>query len=371
VTRADARATSAVLATPGVLHFENRPLPERGAGEVLVSVHTVSVCGSDVGYWRHGGVGTFRGSRPFVLGHEGSGTVVAIGDGVTNLSVGARVAIDPGTPCGVCAACLRGRANLCSAMRYMGSGALDPPTDGLLSSEVVVRAAQCHLIPDAMTLEEAALVEPTAVALHAVRRSEVRAGMRAAVLGGGPIGLLVIQVLKSLGAASVDLVEPDQGRRERALDLGADSVHAPADLSLAGRMRERELDLVIEASGVPESLAFALDITDPGGVIVQVGSLPASEISLRATSVLARELDLRGSFRFLNEFPDALDLIASGSVRAATLVDATFDFKDAAAALEFAAQGTAIKTQIAVSRGSQGSADWAAAARDQTAGVSN
>jgi threonine dehydrogenase-like Zn-dependent dehydrogenase len=232
-------------------------------------------------------------------------------------------------------------------------------------------AAQCHLIPDAMTLEEAALVEPTAVALHAVRRSEVRAGMRAAVLGGGPIGLLVIQVLKSLGAASVDLVEPDQGRRERALDLGADSVHAPADLSLAGRMRERELDLVIEASGVPESLAFALDITDPGGVIVQVGSLPASEISLRATSVLARELDLRGSFRFLNEFPDALDLIASGSVRAATLVDATFDFKDAAAALEFAAQGTAIKTQIAVSRGSQGSADWAAAARDQTAGVSN
>jgi len=190
------------------LRREQRPDPEPADHEVLVRVERVGICGSDIHYYRHGRVGAFVPSRPFVLGHEVAGEVVAVGRSAGGIAVGDRVAVDPSQACLRCAWCRGGRSNLCPQMRYFGSAATDPPTDGALCDLKTVPAANCYRLGDRLSYAEGALLEPLAVACHAVLRAGSIAGKPVAVSGAGTIGQLVATVARALGAARVVVSDP-------------------------------------------------------------------------------------------------------------------------------------------------------------------
>lgn len=190
---------SVVLKKVDQIVLENRPVPVPKPHEVLISIKHVGICGSDVHYWKHGRIGSFIVTGPMVLGHEPSGVVVKVGSEVTNLKPGDRVAIEPGVPCTKCTHCLTGRYNLCADMIFCAT----PPYDGTLCRFFAHHSAFVHKIPDNVSLEEAALVEPLAVAVHACRRSNVGIDKTVLVTGAGPIGLVNLMTAKAMGAPQV------------------------------------------------------------------------------------------------------------------------------------------------------------------------
>jgi L-idonate 5-dehydrogenase len=331
------------------VRLERRPTAPPASGMVLVHPKRMGICGSDVHYYRHGSVGAFVPSRPFVLGHEAVGVVAAIGEGIAGLAVGDRVAIDPSQPCRVCRACTTGRYNLCARMVYLGSASTTPPTDGVFQERVVVPAACCHRVPDTLDDGRAALIEPLAVALHALRQGGGVEGATLLVTGGGTIGQLVVMAARAYGAELVTLSEPAQARRSCALRHGADSAFEPGDERLARQARGLlggGFDVVVEASGAPPALCQALALARPGGTVVQVGTLP-SEVSLPANQVMVRELRLVGSFRFANVFGSAIALASAGRVALDALITHTLPFARFREAMALAcAPEAALKVQI-------------------------
>lgn len=298
-----------VIHGAGDLRVEELASPQPGPGEALVAVRYGGVCGSDLHYWRHGGVGDFRLREPMVLGHEVVGTVVSYGPGATGPAPGTAVAVHPATPCGVCPECADGRANVCRDTRYLGSAARFPHVQGGFAGRVVVPSAQVRALPDGLGLRRAALAEPLSVALHAVRRAGAVAGRHVLVTGAGPIGCLVVAAAKAAGAARVtatDLVPEALGY---AAVAGADTLLRADDPDDPGW--PAEVDVAVEASGVAAGLDTCLRLVRRGGVVVQLGMLPAGRTPFAGNLVVSREIELRGAFRFGAEFDDALELLAA------------------------------------------------------------
>ncbi|MFE9353914.1 L-idonate 5-dehydrogenase [Streptomyces olivaceoviridis] len=298
-----------VIHGAGELRVEELPPPRPGSGEALVAVRYGGVCGSDLHYWRHGGVGDFRLREPMVLGHEVVGTVVSYGPGATGPAPGTAVAVHPATPCGACPECAGGRANVCRDTRYLGSAARFPHVQGGFAGQVAVPAGQLRALPDGLGLRRAALAEPLSVALHAVRRAGEVAGRHVLVTGAGPIGCLVVAAAKAAGAARVtvnDLVPEALGY---AAVAGADTLVRADDPDDPGW--PAEVDVAVEASGVAAGLDTCLRRVRRGGVAVQLGMLPAGRTPFAGNLVVSREIDLRGAFRFDAEFDDALHLLAA------------------------------------------------------------
>jgi L-idonate 5-dehydrogenase len=295
--------------------------PEPAAGEVLLEVQRVGICGSDLEYYRHGYCGAFVPTAPFVLGHELMGRVVALGEGATRLTVGQRVALNPARPCGRCRYCRSGRLNLCPHMRYLGTASVTPHIDGGLCEYLTFPEANCIAISDRVSDAEAALLEPLAVALHALQRAGSLMGRTVLVSGGGTIGQLVALAAGSFGAASVAVSEPQAHRRRWALDLGADEVVDP----LQGPLPSDRYEVVFEASGAGPALDQVIEAIRPGGTIVQIGTLP-ERVELPANRIMAKELQLLGSFRFTTDFDDALALLEGGRLDVSRIVSATFPF---------------------------------------------
>src|SRR3712207_5500375 len=214
---------SVVLGTH-TLEVEERPDPEPEPHEVVVRVASVGVCGSDVHYYERGRIGSYVVESPLVLGHEPSGAVVATGEAVRTLQVGQRVSIEPGVPDMTCAECLAGRYNLCPGMRFFAT----PPIDGAFAELVRVHELFAHPVPDQLSDDAAALIEPLSVALWACRKAGVTAGARVLVTGAGPVGLLALQTAKALGATEVTVSDVNRRRLELAGDFGATSLHDPA-----------------------------------------------------------------------------------------------------------------------------------------------
>ncbi|MEU3980084.1 L-idonate 5-dehydrogenase [Streptomyces sp. NPDC026672] len=294
----------------GDLRVEELAVPEPGPGQALVAVRYGGVCGSDLHYWRHGGVGDFRLREPMVPGHEVVGTVVAYGSpGTPGPAVGTAVAVHPATPCGVCPECVDGRANVCRDTRYLGSAARFPHVQGAFAGRVVVPAAQLRPLPEGLGRRRAALAEPLSVALHAVRRAGDVSGRHVLVTGAGPLGCLVVAAARAAGAARVTATDLLPGALRYAESAGADVVVRADDPGDPGW--PDEVDVAVEASGAAAGLDTCLRLVRRGGVVTQLGMLPPGPSPFAGNLVVSREIELRGAFRFGPEFDEALALLAA------------------------------------------------------------
>ena len=319
--------TAVVLEEVGRLVVEQRPRPEPGPGEVQVRVEVVTVCGSDVHYWERGRIADFVVTGPLVLGHETSGVVSAVGAGVAADLVGARVALEPGVFCGRCGQCTSGHYNLCPEMAFYAT----PPFDGSLQQYVTLPAHLAHVVPDELSFEQAALIEPLAVAVMACRRAGLRGGERVLVTGAGAIGLLCAQVARVLGAGTVWLSDVDPARLEHARSSGITGTLPAAEV--AGL----EADVLVECSGAPSALRAGIGVLRPGGLAVAVGFGPDPEVSLPLAAMQVREITLTSTFRYANAYPAAIAFAADGRVRLDGLIGASFPLGETEAAMRAAA----------------------------------
>jgi len=318
-----------VLRGVGDLAVEERPDPTPSPHEVLVRVVSVGVCGSDVHYFEHGRIGSHVVDSPLVLGHEASGEVVGVGSAVTRLAAGQRVSIEPGVPDFSCSQCLAGRYNLCEDMRFFAT----PPIDGAFAELVTVHELFAHPVPDTLSDDAAALLEPLSVGLWACRRGGVGAGSRVLVTGAGPVGLMAAQSALALGAASVAVTDVNAHRLAIAEELG---VSAALDVS-STPVSETDLrvDVLLECSGQPAATADAIRVVQPAGHVVLVG-MGGDEMVLPVSRIQERELTVTGTFRYAHTWPTAIALGASGRVQLDRLVTGHYGLDDVREALTVA-----------------------------------
>lgn len=318
------------------LRVEVRPRPEPGPGEVLLQVRRAGICGTDVHYFEEGRFGSFAMTAPFILGHEVTGEVAALGPGVDQPAVGQRVVVNPARQCGHCDYCRAGRGNLCRRVRMFGSASTKPPTNGVFSQYLVVGAEQCFAIAPEIDDAIAAMMEPFAVALHAMHRAGSVAGKQVLVTGGGPIGLLCLIVARAYGASSVVLSDPVESRRRMAEAIGVDAVLDPASPSFSAdvsRLTDDGFDVMFEASGAPAAVRQAFEILRRGATLVQIGVFSAPEIALPVNQLMIREIQFVGSFRYGNVFEEGIRLLAAGRVSLRPLVSQVFPLTEAPQAL--------------------------------------
>ncbi|SDO17373.1 L-idonate 5-dehydrogenase [Polaromonas sp. JS666] len=327
-----------VIHAPGDLRVENIPTPDVGAHQLRVRVRCGGICGSDLHYYQHGGFGTIRIKEPMVLGHEVAGVIEAVGSGVTAFSLGERVAVSPSQPCGLCRYCQQGLQNHCLDMRYYGSAMRTPHVQGAFRQEIVVETHQAHRLAASVSDSEGAMVEPLSVALHAVRRAGPLLGKSVLVTGCGPIGALVIVAARRAGATHIVATDVSAYTLGKALKVGADEVINVAE-EADGLSRftdgKGQFDVLFEASGNERALRGAFDVLRPRGIIVQVGL--GGEMTLPINTIVAKEFDLRGAFRFHEEFATAVELLNKGLVDVKPLISATLSYRDSARAFALAA----------------------------------
>ncbi|MFE4549743.1 L-idonate 5-dehydrogenase [Streptomyces sp. NPDC056785] len=319
------------------LRVEELPAPSAGPGQALVAVRYGGICGSDLHYWRHGGVGDFRLREPMVLGHEVVGTVAGYGAGAFGPVPGTAVAVHPATACGTCPECADGRANVCRDTRYLGSAARTPHVQGGFSALLAVPAGQLRPLPAGLAPRRAALAEPLSVALHAVRRAGPVRGRHVLVTGAGPIGCLVVAAARAAGAARVTVTDPLPRALEYASLAGADTVVRADDPDDPGW--PAWADVAVEASGAAAGLDTCLRLVRRGGVVVQLGMLPPGTSPFAGNLLVSREIELRGAFRFDAEFDEALALLAA-EPRFDALISAVVPPSEAEEAFALAADRT-------------------------------
>ncbi|KAH8680241.1 chaperonin 10-like protein [Ilyonectria robusta] len=345
---------SCLLYGAGHARFEDRPIPEiTDPHDILIRISYTGVCGSDVHFWKHGGV-TRKVSEeePLVMGHEASGIVHSVGREVTSLKPGDRVAIEPGFPCRRCKRCKAGKYNLCPAMRF----AADPPrTHGTLARFFKIPDDFAYKIPDELSLEEAVLVEPLSVAVHGVRLADVRPGQSVLVLGSGTIGLLVAATAKAFGAGSIFIADINEKKLEFAkgfLDCATfvPALDASPEENAARFAKEKNLDdgvdVVLECTGVESSAQAGIYASAPGGVFVQIG-MGKPDQTLPMGAMMQKETVVKASFRYApGDYDIALGLLGSGKVSVKSLISSIVPFERATEAWDKTTNGEGIKNLI-------------------------
>jgi L-iditol 2-dehydrogenase len=311
-------------------------MPELGERDVLVEVRSVGVCGSDVHYYEHGRIGSFVVDRPLVLGHEVSGVVVGRGSRAAKHPVGRRVALEPGVPCGRCFECRHGRYNLCSDVRFFAT----PPIDGAFSRYVAIHEDYAFALPDELSYDAGALLEPLSVGVWACRKGGVGLGDRVLVTGAGPIGNLAMQAARAAGATTVVVADVNRDRLARAAEAGAKQT---IDVSERGLTPDDgPFDVLLECTGSEALTSDAILTLRPAGTAVLVGMGPGLDARLPLAAVQSRELTLVGTFRYANTYPDAIELARSGRVDLDGLVDARFPLEEVDRALRAAREDPAL-----------------------------
>jgi L-iditol 2-dehydrogenase len=318
---------AAVLYAPGDVRIEERAVPEPGPRDVLVEIRAVGVCGSDVHYFEHGRIGDHVVRAPLVLGHESAGVVAAIGSAVSRHSVGDRVALEPGVPCGACRECRAGRYNLCPEVRFFAT----PPVDGAFANYVTIHEDFAFPLPSALSDEEGALMEPLSVAIWACRKGEVGPDTGVLVTGAGPIGQLAVQVARALGATDVTVTDVNPHRLALAGEGGATRTVDVSRVPLAEA--GVEADVLLECSGHPDAVSAGLRALRPAGRAVMVGMGPAEEVAIPIAVVQNRELWITGTFRYANTYPTAIALAADGRVNLRAIVTGRYALEETEAAL--------------------------------------
>ncbi|QUJ78141.1 L-idonate 5-dehydrogenase [Sulfitobacter albidus] len=329
------------------LRVETREMPKPGPGQVLVKLAAGGICGSDLHYVNHGGFGTVRLREPMILGHEVAGHIESVGAGVADLMPGTLVAVSPSRPCGSCSFCNEGRQNHCLNMRFYGSAMPFPHIQGAFREYIVADAAQCA-DAGALTPGEAAMAEPLAVVLHAARQVGDLMGRRVLVTGCGPIGLLAVLVARAAGAVEIVATDISDFTLAKAREVGADATVnvAREDQSLdrfsAGK---GYFDTLFECSGVASALAAAVPVLRPGATIAQLGL--GGDMTLPLQAMTAKELQLKGSFRFHAEFFTGVEMMRRGRLNTAPLITHRYSIDEAQAAFAMASDRTqAIKVNL-------------------------
>lgn len=329
------------------LRVENHDPEALGPGQVRLRLATGGVCGSDLHYYLHGGFGAVRLREPMVLGHEVSAYVAELGPGVASFSVGQLVAVSPSRPCGSCRYCLEGLPNQCLNMRFYGSAMPFPHIQGAFREELIADAAQC-VDATGLTAGEAAMAEPLAVTLHATARAGPMVGKRVLVTGCGPIGVLSILCARRAGAAEIVATDLSDFTLNVARACGADHVINMADRADALEAYGADkgyFDVLYECTGVSQALAGGIGALRPRGVILQLGL--GGDMSLPMMAITAKELDLRGSFRFHPEFATGVALMQKGLIDVKPLITHTVPLSDAEQAFTLASdRSRAMKAQI-------------------------
>ncbi len=331
------RCMCLVIHAPEDLRVDERDAGEIGPGQVLVRVAMGGICGSDLHYFHEGGFGTVRLQHPMVLGHEVAGTVAEVAEGVTSVHVGDRVAVNPSRPCGACRYCLEGLPNQCLEMRFYGSAMRNPHIHGAFRDALVCDAVQCVKVAAGVPMSLAALAEPFSVGLHGVARAGPLLGKRVLVSGCGPIGALAVAAARVHGAAEIVAVDIVDEPLVVAKALGAQlTINVSRELDWVQRYSADKgtFDVMLECSGNAQALRAGLEVMRPRGVVVQLGL--GGDVSIAQNLVVAKELDIRGSFRFHAEFALAVRLINEGRVDLGPLVTRSFPMRQAREAFELA-----------------------------------
>ncbi|XP_006995182.1 sorbitol dehydrogenase isoform X1 [Peromyscus maniculatus bairdii] len=344
---AKAENLSLVVHGPGDLRLENYPIPEPGPNEVLLKMHSVGICGSDVHYWQHGRIGDFVVKKPMVLGHEASGTVIKVGEMVKHLKPGDRVAIEPGVPRETDEFCKIGRYNLTPSIFFCAT----PPDDGNLCRFYKHSADFCYKLPDNVTFEEGALIEPLSVGIYACRRGSVSLGNKVLVCGAGPVGIVTLLVAKAMGAAQVLVTDLSSSRLAKAKEVGADftlQVAKESPLEVASRVESMlggKPEVTIECTGAESSIQTGIYATHSGGTLVIVG-MGSEMVNLPLMHASVREVDIKGVFRYCNTWPMAISMLASKALNVKPLVTHRFPLEKAVEAFETSKKGLGLKVMI-------------------------
>jgi len=330
--------------------IEDRPL---GVGEVRMGVAFGGICGSDMHYYHRGAVGDFAVREPMTLGHEVSGVVIEVGDGVNDLTPGMKAAIDPSRPCLTCRYCRSGRSNLCANMFFLGSAGRFPHVQGGFAQRIVLRQDQVVPVPHGTDLLKLSVAEPLSVGLHATRRAGPLAGRRVIVTGCGPIGLLTARSARFAGASEIVATDVEDAplavaRTHMGVSRTVNVASNPTGLAEFESDGD-QFDVAFEASGSPSALASLFKVVRRGGRIVQVVMLPPGTAPVPVNVLQSREIDFVGAFRANDEFRLAVDLIVSSTIEVAPILSGTFPLSQAAAVLELAGnRAKVIKLHLAL-----------------------
>uniref|UniRef100_W5KCV1 Sorbitol dehydrogenase n=1 Tax=Astyanax mexicanus TaxID=7994 RepID=W5KCV1_ASTMX len=313
---------------------------------VLLQMHSVGICGSDVHYWQNGRIGDFVVKKPMVLGHEAAGRVFKVGPGVTHLKPAPRDMDE---------FCKSGRYNLSPTIFFCAT----PPDDGNLSRYYIHNANFCYKLPDNVSYEEGALIEPLSVGIHACRRAGVTLGSSVLVCGAGPIGLVTLLAAKAMGASQVIISDLSADRLAKAKELGADFLLPVKREDTAQEMAKRVEGILggmphisIECTGAESCIQTAIYATRSGGVVVLVG-LGAEMATVPILNAAVREVDIRGVFRYCNTWPVAIAMLASKRVNVMPLVTHRFPLEQAVQAFETSRQGLGVKVMLKCDKNDQ------------------
>ncbi len=337
-----------VCHAPEDLRLDNFDTDALGAHQLQVDVAYGGICGSDLHYYQHGGFGTVRIKEPMVLGHEVSGIVRVVGSAVQSFKAGQRIAISPSRPCGQCQYCQKGQHNHCLDMRFFGSAMRFPHVQGAFRQILVIDASQAHPLNDSLSLSLAALAEPLSVGLHAIQRAGSVFGKQVLVTGCGPIGTLLIGALRRAGAARIVAVDIADKPLECARAMGADetiNIAKQPEALAPFAVNKGVFDVMFEASGNDRALRSGLDVVAPRGVIVSIGL--GGDSTLPLNQLVGKELELRGTFRFHEEFAVAVRFLNEGLIDGRPVISHVMDLDDAIHAFELASdKSQAMKVQI-------------------------
>lgn len=336
---------TAILYKVNDLRLEHQPISEPNDDEVLLQMEVVGICGTDI----HLIHGVFPFTQPIVIGHESAGTVVKVGKNVQNLKPGDRVAVEPGIVCGHCKYCSAGRRNLCETLRYAAA----PPTDGSLRQYFVYPANFCLKLPNHVSLEEGALLQPLSIGVHACEKGRIYFGSIVLVLGAGPIGLITLLVAKALGASKVIITDIVESKLSKAKELGAD-ITVLLEMGETDDVTVEKIKATgyrptvsIDCVGMEATLRTAIRVTQTGGRVVAVG-IGKPNLSLPVSDILMREIDLVGIFRCSKEYPTALEMIATGKLDVKPLITHNYKISELLKALDVirTGEGDPIKVLI-------------------------
>lgn len=320
------------------IRIEKIEMPKVSPNDVLIEVKAVGICGSDLHYYKEGKIGIHVPTKGHILGHECAGEIVEVGKEVKDKKVGDRVAVEPGVPCRKCKLCKEGRYNLCKNMMFRSHPT--PVCEGAFVEYLISPADFAYKIPDIMSYEEGAMLEPLAVGMQATERGEIKAGDRVAILGCGPIGLSTLQAAKARGAAEVYMTDLLKKRLTKAKELGAS---AAIDVSIEDPVKaiqeltdDEGVDVVIEAVGSVKVYQQSTGLARRGGIVVFVGMTAEMMIPLNIFDIIDKGLDVRGVFRYANVYPAGIALASTGKVNMKALITHRFPFDEIAKAMDFA-----------------------------------
>ncbi len=312
------------LVEPGEVALRNTDVPALESDQVLVQVAAVGVCGSDVHFYQHGKLGPFVVDQPLILGHELSGVIAAVGSDVDTSRIGQRVAVEPQRPCGKCAQCNSGRYNLCPEMIFFAT----PPVDGAFCEYVAIQSKFAYEIPDSISFNAAALIEPLSVAIWALKRAEIKAGSTVLIAGAGPIGVIVAQAAKAMGATEIIITDISEDRLAFALKHGATRAINVAKDNLDGV----QVQIFVDASGSAPAVYAGIKAVGPAGYAMLVG-MGNDDVLLPVAHIQNNEIWVSGVFRYINTWPLGIQMVAAGQIDLDVVVTATFGLSEVDAAL--------------------------------------